>query len=685
MAKGDRSVDSNGEKARREKEAHSQAIYDEALKRGSVTVNRSRVIVAGQDGAGKSCLVDSLLGRPFEKDKASTEGAAVAMIYTATSGWVATDSKDHLDPLIAEGVYRMNQQQSLLKDLHIVSSESSLIAVMAKDFDSKSEKVEAKISENHYGTPSALDTVEPAPAVETLEEGLNAIGIKAKTLTAKQQKLVNTFLESRPSEEDLRKKTLGVRDIWDMGGQEIYLATHAALMPDSEAFGLSMYMIVMDISKSLSDRAESFHRSLDGEVMNQTNELGWIRTNGDFPLYWFGSIAAAHEEAPMGDHWLGKDEEVAPPPVFAIGSHRDVLDSDTERFPNSESVDKWLKDQEIYFEKLLSHSDFMKHIVVPKKRGVGEEYDEDFREMVHFFKRIFLIDNSVSGSASPCKGVKEIRERVDRMTTTYWKGMKKQPLFWVYLEILLFRWSKVMKTVVAKVDEIVKLAQHKTICNISSRDEVLVALKYLANVGAILYYPQVDDLKDFVFTRPMWVIKALSAFVTAAKPGPLMEPKWNILKEKGIISNDLLNYRLKQMRDADVSDLATTLKDAGREQTEDESRLIIRLLQLLDVITPVADSPQIGFYVPSMLKTSFLYSPTHWESHCYSLSLPAPLIIIPMKLKFIPECLYFRLVNRFLNLYPKNPELSRHQCLFQVPDMETPAVEGMQLYLFYLA
>ena len=64
-------------------------------------MNRSRVIVTGQDGAGKSCLVDSLLNRPFAKDKASTEGAAVDMVHTTTSDWVATDSKDHLDPLIA--------------------------------------------------------------------------------------------------------------------------------------------------------------------------------------------------------------------------------------------------------------------------------------------------------------------------------------------------------------------------------------------------------------------------------------------------------------------------------------------------------------------------------------------------------------------------------------------------------
>ena len=641
----------------------SQEIYVEALKRGSVTVNRSRIIVAGQDGAGKSCFVDSLLNRLFEEDKPSTEGAAVALTHTETSGWVASERADHLDPLIAEAVYRL---------------------------DAKSEEAkEAGVSECYCDSPTSVDSMKPAPAVVALAEKLKlkAVGVEAKTLTTSQKKLTSIFLAKKPSEEDLSKQILGVHDIWDLGGQEVYLATHSALMPGSKAFGLTMYMIVMDISKSLSAKAESFHRSSAGDegVINQKNELGWIRTNGDFPLYWFGSITAAHEETPMGDHFLGRDEEVAPPPVFAIGSHRDVLDCDKNRFPDSESVKDWLKEQGKLFEQLLEGSDFVKHIVIPKKDGVNEDDDDDFREMTHFFKRIFLIDNSVSGSEHPCKGVKEIRERVDRLTKTYWKGMKKQPLFWVYLEILLFRWSEVMRTVLANVDEIAKLAKHPAVCNISNRDEVLVALKYLASVGAILYYPEVDGLKDVVFTRPMWVIKSLSAFVTAAEPGPFMMPAWNNLKQKGIMSNELLQYRLEQMRKTEDEYLTIFLECADQKQIDDDNRRIIRFLELLDVIAPVKGSSQTNFYVPSMLKTLLLYSPTYWERltctvgdvkpPCYD--LPAPLIVIPKKLKFVPECLFFRLITRFLKMYPNRPRLSRHQCIFLVQDRDSP-VQGMQ-------
>ncbi|XP_065831561.1 uncharacterized protein [Oscarella lobularis] len=647
----------------RESEVRFQEIYDDALKRGSVTVNRSRVIITGQDGAGKSCLVDSLLNRPFERDKASTEGAAVAMTHTATSGWVATDSKDHLDPLIAQGVYSsMNQQLSinLPEGLHVDRS--------LQNDSTESVISEAAVAESGFHTSAPEWSSAPPP--EELGKDLKAVGIEAKTLTPNQQELVSTFLVNKPSEEDLKRQSLGVRDIWDLGGQEIYLATHSALMPENRTFCLTMYMVVMDISKSLSDKTESFHRSSEGKVVDQTNELGWIRTNGDFPFYWFGSITAAQEETTRDSHWLGEEEEVDSPPVFAIGSHRDVLEGDKNRFPNSSAVNEWLFRQGDLLEQLLMDSEFVKHIVLPKKHEDAND-DENFREMTHFVKRIFLIDNSVSGSDSPCKTVNEIRTRVDRMTSNYWRRQKKQPLFWVYLEILLFRWKEIMKTVVAKVDEVIKLAQHRSICNISRHDEVLVALKYLANVGAILYYPEVDDLKSFVFTSPTWVIKAMSAFVTAAKPGPRMEPKWNTLKQTGVMSKDLMDYRLKQMREA--SDSTTDL------DLEDENKLIVRLLQLLDVITPVAGSPPSEFYVPSMLKPFFLYPRTYWERHSRSPPFPAPLIVIPMKLKFFPECLYFRLVTRFLKMYRKNPELSRHQCVFLVEDKDSTAEVEVEL------
>ena len=644
-----------------------QKIYDKALQHGFVSINRSRVIVVGQDGAGKSCLVDSLLNRPFERGKASTEGAAVTMSHTAASGWKATDNKEYLDPLIAEGCYRSNLQQT------------ALTASASKPISS------AEVKKPLSHTKDAPKAHHRASRVKTKSERrAEVVCVEAKTLTHNQQVLVTDFLVDKPSESDLRERTISVRDIWDLGGQEVYLATHSALMPNSSTFDLTIYMVVMDISKSLSDEAESFYRSTDGQVINLSSDLGWIRRNEDFPLYWFGSIAACHEETVRGDYWLGEDEEVKPPPVFAIGSHKDVVENDKQRFPDSAAVAKWLEQQGKRLEELVSNSDFVKHIVRPK-RSEDSKVDEDFHEISHFVERIFLIDNSVSGSRSPCRGVEEVRRRVDRMASTFCRRMQKQPLFWVYLERLLFHWRTGMKTVVAGVNEIAEIAKKPNICDISSRDEVLAALKFLANVGAILYYPEVDGLKDIVFTSPTWVIKALSAFVTAAQPGPFLEPAWRELKEKGIMSAELLEYRLNQMREGGntVSDAAGFSEDSDPDRIKNEDRLIVRLLELLDVIAPLAESPTNKFYVPSMLRKLLLFSPTRWEQHTYSSLFPAPLIVIPTKLKFVPECIYFRLVTRFLKLYPKKPRLSRHQCIFFVKDEES-SVLGTQFIVLEL-
>ena len=202
-----------------------QKIYDKALQRGFVSINRSRVIVVGQDGAGKSCLVDSLLNRPFEREKASTEGAAVTMSHTAASGWKATENKEYLDPLIAEGCYRSNLQQTAL-----TASASKPIS---------SAEVKKPLSQ----LKEALKAHHRASRVKTKSERrAEVVCIEAKTLTHNQQALVTDFLADKRSESDLRERTISVRDLWDLGGQEVYLATHSALMPNSSTFDLTIYI-----------------------------------------------------------------------------------------------------------------------------------------------------------------------------------------------------------------------------------------------------------------------------------------------------------------------------------------------------------------------------------------------------------------------------------------------------------
>ena len=62
-------IEARGEKA--------QLAYQRALKDGAVNVYRGRVLLIGQDRAGKTSLKKSLIGLPFNRKEKSTDGIEV--------------------------------------------------------------------------------------------------------------------------------------------------------------------------------------------------------------------------------------------------------------------------------------------------------------------------------------------------------------------------------------------------------------------------------------------------------------------------------------------------------------------------------------------------------------------------------------------------------------------------------
>ena len=65
----------------------AQLAYQSALKGGSVNVSRARILLIGQDRAGKTSLKKSLIGLPFNPREKSTEGIEVdPSIFQADEG-----------------------------------------------------------------------------------------------------------------------------------------------------------------------------------------------------------------------------------------------------------------------------------------------------------------------------------------------------------------------------------------------------------------------------------------------------------------------------------------------------------------------------------------------------------------------------------------------------------------------
>ena len=80
------------------REIEAQVAYESALEDGAVNVYRGRVLLIGQDRAGKTSLKKSLIGLPFNSKEKSTDGIEVdpskfRLNFDEVRNWQPIDEK----------------------------------------------------------------------------------------------------------------------------------------------------------------------------------------------------------------------------------------------------------------------------------------------------------------------------------------------------------------------------------------------------------------------------------------------------------------------------------------------------------------------------------------------------------------------------------------------------------------
>ena len=85
----------------------AQIAYENALKTGKVNVYRARIMLIGQDRAGKTSLKKSFLGLPFDPEEQSTDGIEVdpskfEVDTDLVKNWKRTDEKLEVSQFAAD-------------------------------------------------------------------------------------------------------------------------------------------------------------------------------------------------------------------------------------------------------------------------------------------------------------------------------------------------------------------------------------------------------------------------------------------------------------------------------------------------------------------------------------------------------------------------------------------------------
>ena len=437
--------------------------------------------------------------------------------------------------------------------------------------------------------------------------------------------MITEYLQSSEALASLENFEVSSKFLWDLGGQERYLTSHAALMPTESEYTVCMYLLVIDISKPLGDIAKSSYR-LGGTSADVPLELSSILYNRDYPRHWFTSIGISHP-SDMSSPYLGEDlKRVSYPAVLIAATHIDKV----MKMPNCE---EFLKSQNAELDKLIRDLRCEDHIVKNPKNG----------------QWFFRVDNTKSGQTEDserCEGVKTITSILDNSSKHYWSHKNETrpiPVAWVRFELFLVSWE--MGKIVT-VKTATKLAYR---VGIKSEKEALVALKFLHNLGVIFYFWDVSELANFIIVDPTWLISTVSAFVTAKEPTAVgYQRRWRKLCETGKFSSGMVK---------------SMLSEAKVESRDQEP--VLDVLRMLDILCDPPEASSSTFFIPCMLSRK-LTGPSMWEKYCPSEGFPPPIVIYPNEVQTIPEALFLRIVTKFTREYPEGCNLTRNRCLFRI-------------------
>ena len=296
------------------------SLYQKALEKGCITVAFVLLVVSGKDGAGKTSLVDSLLDLHFQENQLSTQGAAFRMAFRSTQGWEDQEASSVVDALLAKGFVegkRVSTDRPVGPEPSYQNQDSSISALKKEiQYHSITRDVEIERIEEKY---------DEIMSHSSFGQDLASV---CRDMTNEQAWLI----EKLRHDEELCAiyDKMMVTMIRDLGGQEVFLPTHAGLMTSSAKFRNTVYIAVTNLTRNPNAT------SLSTYLGSATVPLR-IKSDSDYIRYFLSAIKASHGKEQPPSHYLGNTEGFASPPVFFVATHAGEPNT-TEIIENHEAI-----------------------------------------------------------------------------------------------------------------------------------------------------------------------------------------------------------------------------------------------------------------------------------------------------------------------------------------------------------
>ncbi|XP_071944715.1 uncharacterized protein [Antedon mediterranea] len=468
-----------------------EKAYIEALKEGQVEVNLGMVKVIGQEGVGKTCLINACLGKKFNKEHLITDGIAVIKTVETKAkeqnNWTEDLTDDCGNPI---ELYRRLAKENISKTIEDnkkgVAAASKPHSSTEKEksrpnkrdkgitfFGMNWETIRQKINSFFCNQFIEFEVNTETPAkVKDVSKKSTAEGTEDTSLNA-QQSLDKDIIQDIFSKQEVKRSPLETFNIWDHGGQLIYQGIHQIFVT-SEA----VYVAVFDLSKDLDDPA------IVMDPNGQQRKHHW--TNRQFLL---SSILSIYSHSRI----LGEniEKEVNLPAILVVGTHKASLgETEEEQNEEAEVVLKKVKDS-------MKGKPYEKHVLgyyaVENSRETTDKSFSDLKKVIqdlmnHLKKikkpqiELLLIDG----------------EDVERVNKYIYLGtIIDEKLTWI---------DQAMVKEMARQN------------GIGNESQQLIMLNFLYDLGDIIYLPDNELLRNQVVLDPMSLVQFVTAFVKVVTP-----------------------------------------------------------------------------------------------------------------------------------------------------------------------
>ena len=463
--------------------------------------------------------------------------------------------KEHKPQHISTGLADSHQLTFATKVDFSTSGEQ--VEFLKLDLEKEIAGLQSRLQEKRFYQPSSDGGVQPVDHVEISEKKYTDTNISKRIELLKE--LTRVEKSALVTNKSVPKKDL--QEIWDVltfidsGGQPQYItmlpAVNSSAMITFVVYNMKLGVEGLNSKVIVSHGDEEGNPTFKPYTIECTN-LELIKT-----LITMTNNNFVHKKSFLDEVRVTKSNSCSF--LSFIGTHQDKVHEDVVT-----NISK-------FFDSVTS--------------------DADVQNMwIYQDKYLIPVDNASSGTKNEDTHAAFIRKKLYELIQE--QDVYSVPIVWVLLELEIRKLCEERKCSFITYSEIVELCKQK---NLSSDEEYIKnALRFHHLFGVLLYYEEVDGMRDLVITNHQWLLNKLTKIAYYSFSEFKNKKVYEDFEHKGIFHETLL----------DKIDLVDEfIKSSGIDlKTFNIKKCFLNLLEHLRIVAPINEQEcTIRYFMPSLL------------------------------------------------------------------------------------